>query len=84
MSYNGGEAVMNQPQHYLSYLLRMWRSGEGKEATWRASLESPLTRERLGFASLKALFTFLETQAEDAGELKTDKDKATTKGGKCV
>jgi hypothetical protein len=63
MSYNGGEAVMNQPQHYL---------------------ESPLTRERLGFASLKALFTFLETQAEDAGELKTDKDKATTKGGKCV
>ncbi|MBN1889862.1 MAG: hypothetical protein JW850_17840 [Thermoflexales bacterium] len=75
---------MTQSQHYLSYLLRLWRSGEGEKAAWRASLESPLTRERLGFASLKALFAFLETQAE-AGELGTDvKDKPTTKGGERV
>lgn len=54
---------MNQPQHYMSYLLRMWRS-EGDRVAWRASLESPLTGERQGFASLKDLFAFLQGQAD--------------------
>ena len=46
---------------YLSYLLRLWRVGTEK-AVWRASLESPLTGERIGFASLDALFAFLLQQ----------------------
>ena len=50
-------------QHYFSFMLRMWRAnGEGK-AAWRASLESPHTGERVGFASLEDLFTFLRQQA---------------------
>ena len=50
-------------QHYFSFMLRMWRAnGEGK-AAWRASLESPHTGERVGFASLEELFTFLRQQA---------------------
>jgi hypothetical protein len=54
--------VTKRAQHYLSYLLRLWRSGAGAESTWRASLESPLTSERRGFASLKDLFAFLEAE----------------------
>lgn len=47
---------------YVSYLLRMWpANGEGKVA-WRASLESPHTGERIGFASLDELFAFLRQQ----------------------
>ncbi len=51
---------MEQPQPYLSFLLRLWRSGKGQQAAWRASLESPLTGERRGFASLPELVAFLE------------------------
>jgi hypothetical protein len=51
---------------YISYLLRIWKSnGEGKTA-WQASLENPHTGERLGFANLYQLFTFLEQQIETA------------------
>jgi hypothetical protein len=45
---------------YLAYMLRLWQvEGEG-ESFWRASLESPHTGERHGFASLETLFAFLE------------------------
>ena len=49
---------------YLSYLLRLWQTGEGGEQVWRASLESPGTKRRQGFASLENLFDFLESQTE--------------------
>ena len=49
---------------YLSYLLRLWQTGEGGKRTWRASLESPGTQRRQGFASLENLFDFLESQTE--------------------
>ena len=54
---------------YISYLLRMWQdSGDeglsrSKEAAWRATLQSPSTGERVGFASLDDLFDFLKGQA---------------------
>lgn len=54
--------MARQQSRYLSYLLRLWQTGS--QPIWRASLESPLTGERQGFASLQELFTFLETQAE--------------------
>ena len=47
---------------YLAYMLRLWQVGSGKELTWRASLESPQTGERRGFATLEALFNFLGEQ----------------------
>jgi hypothetical protein len=56
--------MMNQPPSYLSYLLRLWQSGRRDKMVWRASLENPMTGDRRGFASLKELFAFLETQAE--------------------
>ena len=57
-----------KPSHtYISYLLRMWRSGESEAAVWRASLEDPMTGKRQGFRTLPDLFAFLErvSQPED-------------------
>jgi hypothetical protein len=45
---------------YRAYLLRLWRVTAGGQITWRASLESPDTGERLGFANLAALCAFLQ------------------------
>ena len=61
---------MKQPQSYVSYLLRIWRSGKGAQATWRASLECPMTGERRGFRSLHDLFVFLEEIAQPESEQK--------------
>jgi hypothetical protein len=47
---------------YLSYLLRLWRTGETEDAAWRASLESPSTGQRWGFGSLEDLHAFLKRQ----------------------
>jgi hypothetical protein len=54
---------------YVSYLLRMWQDSSdeepsrSKEAVWRATLQSPSTGERVGFANLDDLFDFLKGQA---------------------
>jgi hypothetical protein len=53
---------MNEQPRYLSYLLRLWQTSDEAEQIWRASLEVPGAGERRGFASLKELFEFLETQ----------------------
>jgi hypothetical protein len=50
---------------YYTYLLRLWREGEGGEG-WRASLHDPRSGERLGFGSVEELFAFLEGQMEAA------------------
>ena len=55
---------MKQARGYVSYLLRLWRAGDHKDAVWWASLESPMTGEKRGFASLRDLFAFLETQTD--------------------
>ncbi|MBN1977552.1 MAG: hypothetical protein JW918_09140 [Anaerolineae bacterium] len=49
---------------YLSYLLRMWQTNDGKKLVWRASLQSPSSEERQGFASLEELLDFLRTLTE--------------------
>ena len=53
---------MSREPSYLSYLLRLWQAKSGDERVWWASLESPHTRERKSFASLRDLFTFLEQE----------------------
>lgn len=54
---------MSQGQDdYASYLLRLWRTGEGEPSAWRASLESTLTGQRRNFPNLEALFTFLNSR----------------------
>ena len=64
-----GSPVMNNPRRgYVAYLLRLWEAQEGGSAVWRASLESPQTGERRGFASLADLFTFLEYEVCQAAQ----------------
>lgn len=55
---------MHEP-HYLSYLLRLWMVKSAGETLWRASLESSLTGDRLGFPDLEALFLYLERITQD-------------------
>ena len=57
--------VAEQPG-YLAYMLRLWQVNDGGISVWRASVESPHTGERHGFANLELLFAFLE---EKTGEL---------------
>jgi len=45
--------------HRCSYLLRLWRTDELRGFQWQASLETPETGERIGFASLEELFAYL-------------------------
>jgi hypothetical protein len=64
--HNPGAAMIKKQISYVAYLLRLWRVKEEGKTTWRASLQSPQTRERRGFASLDALFDFLQQQTETA------------------
>ena len=51
--------MSNRRRRYLAYMLRLWQVEVDGDLVWRASLESPHTGERRGFASLEALFDFL-------------------------
>jgi hypothetical protein len=48
---------------YLVYVLRIWRNGE--DTPWYVMLECARTGERLPFARLDDLFTFLEAETKD-------------------
>jgi hypothetical protein len=52
--------MAREGRRYLSYLLRLWQVRVGDELVWRASLESPHTGERWGFADLASLIAFLK------------------------
>ena len=59
--------MIEQPDsHYRSYLLRLWRSGEGKAC--RVMLEHVDSHERHGFADLDGLCAFLREQADGSVE----------------
>jgi hypothetical protein len=58
---------------YVSYLLRLWRTGNEEKAAWRASLENPLTGERQGFASLEELVAFLRVSVSNQALAPDDK-----------
>lgn len=66
---------------YLSYLLRLWRAGDAEKPVWRASLESPHTGERRGFASLADLFSFLENETSRVARRQTAPNREVKGGG---
>jgi hypothetical protein len=59
---------MSSRPDYQSYLLRLWRDSANQP--WRASLQCTATGEKLAFADLPTLFTFLSEQLTD--DEKTD------------
>jgi hypothetical protein len=60
--------MMTEQPGYLAYLLRLWRVNDDGKAVWRASLESPHTGERHGFANLERLFAFLEEKTAELAQ----------------
>jgi hypothetical protein len=66
---------MGQPR-YMSYLLRLWQVEENEGLAWRLSLESPHTGKQRGFATLAALYSFLESQcANPCPDLHSEPEK---------
>ena len=53
---------------YRTYVLRLWRMRAAGATGWRASLASPDTGERHGFASLDDLFLFLRRETGAGSE----------------
>jgi hypothetical protein len=53
---------------YLAYLLRLWRVNTDQGPVWRASVESPHTGERHGFANLELLLAFLEEKTRELAQ----------------
>ena len=53
-----------EQQRYRAFMLRLWEVNSDGEPIWRASLESPHTGQRYGFANLELLGSFLEEQAD--------------------
>ncbi|MCP4539362.1 MAG: hypothetical protein GY832_19675 [Chloroflexi bacterium] len=66
-----------QQRDYLSYLLRLWQTGDDENVVWRALLENPFTEERHGFASLQDLFAFLQTRV-DAEKHRAEDDRVVS------
>jgi hypothetical protein len=78
--------------NYFSYLLRLWREDDDglpqqvngptdqleSKPVWLASLESSLTGQRQGFASLDELFAFLRRQVVAVSDAR--RKDAETKG----
>ncbi len=67
--------MTTEPRRYLAYMLRLWQVGGDGEPTWRASLESPHTGERQGFAGLQALLAFLEEQTRSTEDPSATSDE---------
>jgi hypothetical protein len=61
--------------------VRLWQRRNGGDLVWRASLESPQTGERRGFASPADLFAFLEQEIRGAGESQMAPNADEKKGG---
>ena len=76
--------MTGEQRGYLAYMLRLWRVDTGEGAAWRASVESPHTGERRGFASLDALFAFLveEMGGDVRGAQPRAKPEPSEKGGR--
>lgn len=49
-----------QQHTYCAYLVRMWR--DNPQSVWRASAQSAQSGQVVRFATLQALFAFLEAQ----------------------
>lgn len=67
--------MRREQRRYLSYLLRLWQIRSGGELVWRVSLESSRTGEHTGFASLDALFAFLQQQMGVVSDSDGDDDE---------
>jgi hypothetical protein len=54
------------PDSYQAYIIRLWQAGS--DGRWRALLQSVHTSEKMHFANLESLFTYLQAQTTDSDE----------------
>jgi hypothetical protein len=59
---------MEDKKRYYAYVLRLWLARDSDQPQWHTSLEDTRNGERRGFASLAALFEFLNQQTDQRGE----------------
>jgi len=62
---------MTDTTHYRSYLLRCWSEETGGALQWRYALDSTQTQQRVNFADLRQLVSFL-TQIDAVESIETD------------
>ena len=60
--------MTTEQQRYLAYMLRLWQVSSDRDPIWRASVESPHSGERRGFANLELLFAFLEEKTVELAQ----------------
>ena len=65
-------AMTDSRRRYTAYLLRLWQVTNAEGTAWRASLESPRTHERIGFASLDDLVSFLRKETGEELEIESN------------
>jgi hypothetical protein len=65
--------------HYLSYLLRLWLENGEEGMSWRVSLESTESGERVGFANLDLMVEYLNQKTKSTGSKKGKSNHADTK-----
>jgi len=71
-----GNNTMARQYQYQSFLLRLWQEKPGE--AWRASAKEILSGERVHFANLDDLFTYLQTQTQlNDGEKRPPLDQLT-------
>lgn len=56
------KSMSDSRRGYVAYLLRLWQVTNVEGTAWRASLQSPYNRERIGFASIEELILFLRRE----------------------
>jgi hypothetical protein len=59
----------------ISFLLRLWCEEDGASYNWRASLETPETGKRIGFASLEQLLIYLIDLSESRADVQEKENK---------
>jgi hypothetical protein len=60
--------MVGEKPYYLAYLLRLWATTCDDDVVWRASLESPATGQRTGFASLEELCDYLRRRTAGSSD----------------
>jgi hypothetical protein len=65
--------------NYLSYLLRLWLENGEEGISWRVSLESTETGERVGFANMDLMVEYLNQKTKSTGSKKGKSNHADTK-----
>ena len=70
------EDAQYAPRYYRSYLVRLWRDND--QEAWRASARSVQSGEEVRFATIEALFAFIEVQTTQTRQTRTGNVQSTS------